>query len=187
MQIPPWQRPGSSWHSSISGGEFSPLRSYAPCVTVAAAGERTVTFQDDGDGVGPEALPSRTQSLVFRCGPSRGVSVNVHFRQRRRDLGLLALQELLGGHSSQGFPQAPPREQQQEARVTPTPISRLQESPPSPRVLVSRKQLPTRVSERGSCHRHPEQQRHSTLTFRSVGMFENQSNFFHVSRYIFFI
>lgn len=60
---------------------------------------------------------------------------------------LLALQELLGGQSSHGFPQAPPREQQQEARVTPTPISRLQEIPPSPRVLVSRKQLPTRVSE----------------------------------------
>ncbi|TNN89341.1 hypothetical protein EYF80_000629 [Liparis tanakae] len=37
-----------------------------------------------------------------------------------------------------------PREQQQEARVTPTPISALQEIPPSPRAKVSRKQLPTR-------------------------------------------
>lgn len=49
-------------------------------MTVAAAGERTVTFQDDGDGVGPEALPSRTESLVFRCRRNRGVSVNFHLR-----------------------------------------------------------------------------------------------------------
>ena len=54
--------------------------------------------------------------------------------------------ELGAGHISQGFPQAPPREQQQEARVTPTPISALQEMPPSPRPSVSRKQLPMRVS-----------------------------------------
>lgn len=34
--------------------------------------------------------------------------------------------------------------------MTPTPISALQERPPSPRVSVSRKQFPTRVSERES-------------------------------------
>lgn len=51
------------------------------------------------------------------------------------------------GHSSQGLPQARPSEQQQDARVTPTPISALQEMPPSPRSCVSRKQFPTRVSE----------------------------------------
>jgi len=56
--------------------------------------------------------------------------------------------ELVAGHISQGFPQALPREQQQEARVTPTPISALQEIPPSPRAKVSRKQLPTRVSKK---------------------------------------
>ena len=54
---------------------------------------------------------------------------------------------LAGGHSSQGLPQARPREQQQDARVTPTPISTLQEMPPSPRSCVSRKQFPTRVSK----------------------------------------
>lgn len=54
--------------------------------------------------------------------------------------------ELIRGQSSHGFPQAPPREQQQEARDTPTPISALHEMPPSPRSSVSRKQLPTRVS-----------------------------------------
>lgn len=31
-------------------------------------GGQTFTFQDDGDGVGPEALPSGTQRLVLRCG-----------------------------------------------------------------------------------------------------------------------
>lgn len=46
---------------------------------------------------------------------------------------LWCILELGAGHSSQGFPHAPPREQQQEARVTPTPISALQEIPPSPR------------------------------------------------------
>lgn len=61
--------------------------------------------------------------------------------------------ELGAGHSSQGFPQAPPREQQQEALVTPTPISALQEIPPSPRARTSKKQLPTRVSE-GETHPH---------------------------------
>ena len=54
---------------------------------------------------------------------------------------------LASGHSSQGLPQARPREQQQDARVTPTPISALQEMPPSPRSCVSRKQFPTRVSK----------------------------------------
>lgn len=54
---------------------------------------------------------------------------------------------LASGHSSQGLPQARPREQQQEARVTPTPISTLQEMPPSPRSCMSRKQFPTRVSK----------------------------------------
>lgn len=38
-----------------------------------------------------------------------------------------------GGHVSQGFPQAFPREQQQEERLTPTPISVLQDRLPSPR------------------------------------------------------
>lgn len=57
--------------------------------------------------------------------------------------------ELGAGQSSQGFPQAPPSEQQQEARVTPTPISALQEIPPSPRASTSRKQFPTRVSGGG--------------------------------------
>lgn len=56
---------------------------------------------------------------------------------------------LAGGQSSQGLPQARPREQQQEALVTPTPISALQEMPPSPRSCVSRKQFPTRVSAQG--------------------------------------
>lgn len=40
---------------------------------------------------------------------------------------------LTGGHVSQGFPQAFPREQQQEERLTPTPISVLQDRLPSPR------------------------------------------------------
>ncbi len=66
--------------------------------------------------------------------------------------GVLFVQELMGGQSSQGLPQAPPSEQQQEARVTPTPISALQEMPPSPRSSVSRKQFPTRVSERERRH-----------------------------------
>lgn len=61
---------------------------------------------------------------------------------------LCCILELGAGHSSQGFPQAPRREQQQDARVTPTPISALQEIPPSPRVRISRKQLPTRVSKK---------------------------------------
>lgn len=60
----------------------------------------------------------------------------------------LCILELSRGHSSQGFPQATPSEQQQEARVTPTPISALQEIPPSPRARTSRKQFPTRVSEK---------------------------------------
>lgn len=60
---------------------------------------------------------------------------------------LWCVQELDAGQSSQGFPQAFPSEQQQEARVTPTPISALQEILPSPRGRVSKKQLPTRVSE----------------------------------------
>lgn len=40
---------------------------------------------------------------------------------------------LTGGQVSQGFPQAFPREQQQEERLTPTPISVLQDRLPSPR------------------------------------------------------
>lgn len=44
-----------------------------------------------------------------------------------------------GGHSSQGVPQAFPKEQQQEALETPTPISLLQAvSPLSPRGRISR-------------------------------------------------
>lgn len=44
-----------------------------------------------------------------------------------------------GGHSSQGVPQALPKEQQQEALETPTPISLLQAvSPLSPRGRTSR-------------------------------------------------
>lgn len=110
-------------------------------------------------------------------------------------LGLLALQELLGGHSSHGFPQAPPREQQQEARVTPTPISRLQEIPPSPRALVSRKQLPTRVSEDAHVQggvvtvaqsNSEIQLSHFGPFIKTVSMFENQNRFF-LCIYIFFI
>lgn len=59
-----------------------------PTVTVrdraccsGAAGGQTLTFQDDGDGVGPEALASGTQRLVFRCGEKRPVSANFPFRQ----------------------------------------------------------------------------------------------------------
>lgn len=78
--------------------------------------------------------------------------MDVHFAVntiiKRSVEGLWCILELGAGHSSQGFPQAPPREQQQEARVTPTPISALQEIPPSPRARISRKQLPTRVSKK---------------------------------------
>lgn len=50
------------------------------------------------------------------------------------------LQELMGGHCSQGLPQAWPNEQQQEAFETPTPISLEQDrtSDPSPRGWNSR-------------------------------------------------
>ena len=53
---------------------------------------------------------------------------------------------LTGGQVSQGFPQAIPREQQQEERLTPTPISVLQDRLPSPRGPNFRQQLPTRLS-----------------------------------------
>lgn len=56
---------------------------------------------------------------------------------------------LTGGQGSQGFPQALPREQQHEERLTPTPTSTLHASPPRPRGTTSRKQLPTRGSETG--------------------------------------
>lgn len=50
------------------------------------------------------------------------------------------------GHSLQGWPQAWPREQQQDALLTPAPISALQEMPLSPRSCTSKKQIPARVS-----------------------------------------
>lgn len=52
----------------------------------SAAGGATVTFQDDGEGVGPEALSSGTERLVFRYGQIRPVSANFHFRWAQTDL-----------------------------------------------------------------------------------------------------
>lgn len=50
----------------------------------------------------------------------------------------LYLLELARGQLSHGLPQARPKEQQQDARVTPTPISALQAKPASPLVRVSK-------------------------------------------------
>lgn len=144
-QLPPWQRPGSSWHSSISeegensggvtacqpspGSMFTPgsalgsshhfqlslepgarpRRAHTCCLSFCGQGAQQapsqtsamadsvhmglgststqghLTFQDDGDGVGPETFSSRAQGLVLGCGKSQSGESLAEWAPRKQE------------------------------------------------------------------------------------------------------
>lgn len=90
----------------------------------------------------PVAAPSLCGFYSLELERRTGLSWNNNNKQEDVHLHVFT-----AGHSSQGVPQALPREQQQEALETPTPISLLQAvSPLSPRGRTSKQQFPERVS-----------------------------------------